>query len=85
MRAFKRESSIWGYEHPWNNLSFNTDIFVRLEQEHLEKKIRVLQQYRSQSKRGYMDERNVRALACTRGAQMDVPYAEAFELIREIY
>ena len=28
LRAFKKEASIWGYEHPWNNLSFSTDIFV---------------------------------------------------------
>jgi hypothetical protein len=32
-----------------------------------------------------MNEINIRALASTRGAQLDVPYAEAFELIRLIY
>jgi LmbE family N-acetylglucosaminyl deacetylase len=85
LRAFKKESSIWGYEHPWNNLSFTTDIFVRLDLAHVEKKLEALRKYKSQANRGYMDEERVRALICTRGAQLDVPYAEAFELIRQLY
>jgi len=85
LRAFKKEASIWGYEHPWNNLTFTTDIFVRLKPEHVEKKLRVLREYKSQVDRGYMDEERIRALICTRGAQLDVPYAEAFELVRQLY
>jgi LmbE family N-acetylglucosaminyl deacetylase len=85
LRAFKKDSSIWGYEHPWNNLTFTTDIFIRLEEKNLDKKIKALKEYRSQSNRTYMDEKNIRALACTRGAQLDIPFAEAFELIRLIY
>ena len=82
LRAFKMTSSIWGYEHPWNNLTFTTDIFVRLEQEHLDKKINALKQYKSQDFRVYFDERYIRALAYTRGVQASLAYAEAFELIR---
>ncbi len=85
IRAFKKEASIWGYEHPWNNLTFTTDIFVRLTQEHLEKKLKALKEYKSQTKRGYMDERNLLSLIYTRGAQLDLPYAEAFELARLLY
>jgi N-acetylglucosamine malate deacetylase 1 len=85
LRAFKKEASIWGYEHPWNNLTFNTDIFVKLEEKHLETKVRALRGYQSQTNRGYMEERNIRSLVCTRGSQLDVPYAEAFELIRLIF
>ena len=82
LRAFKKESSIWGYEHPWNNLSFKTDIFVRLDREHLKKKLDALKCYESQSNKGYFDSEYIRSLALTRGAQVDVPYAEAFELVR---
>ena len=85
LRAFKKESSIWGYEHPWNNLEFTTDIIVRLKQEHVENKLMVLKAYKSQVDKGYMDETRLRGLICTRGAQLDVAYAEAFELIRQIY
>jgi LmbE family N-acetylglucosaminyl deacetylase len=85
LRAFKKDSSIWGYEHPWNNLTFTTDIFISLNEEHLERKIRALREYLSQRIRSYMDERNIRSLAITRGAQLDLSYAEVFELIRLIY
>ena len=85
LRTFKKESSIWGYEHPWNNLTFTTDIFVKLNLEHVEAKLRVLKEYKSQADRGYMDEKRLRALICTRGAQLDVSYAEAFELVRQLY
>lgn len=85
LRAFKREASIWGYEHPWNNLNFTTDIFVKLSPEQVEKKLKALKEYKSQRYRGYMEERNLMSLVCTRGSQLDVQYAEAFELVRLIY
>ena len=82
LRAFKKTSSIWGYEHPWNNLTFTTDIFVRLEEKHIKKKIEAMKQYKSQDFRTYFDERYINALAYTRGAQVDYPFAETFELLR---
>jgi N-acetylglucosamine malate deacetylase 1 len=85
LRAFKKDSSIWGYEHPWNNLNFTTDIFVSLKPEYIEKKLQALKEYRSQRHRSYMDEKNLLSLVYVRGAQLDLPYAEAFELIRMIY
>lgn len=82
LRAFKKETSIWGYEHPWNNLTFTTDIFVRLKQEHMGKKIAALKQYESQNNRSYFDETYLRSLAYTRAVQVDLDCVEAFELIR---
>ena len=82
LRAFKKTSSIWGYEHPWNNLSFSTDVFVKLEEEHVQRKTDALGQYKSQDFRPYFDEKYIRALACTRGTQVDFTYAETFELVR---
>jgi len=84
IRAFKKEASIWGYEHPWNNLKFDTDIIVVLEKRHLEKKLSSLKKYNSQMGKSYMDKKNVLALNCVRGSQIDEAYAEAFELIRLI-
>jgi len=82
LRAFKKASSIWGYEHPWNNLTFTTDIFVKLEERHMKKKVEALAQYKSQDFRPYFVEKYIRALAYTRGVQIDFAYAEAFELVR---
>lgn len=82
LRAFKKNCSIWGYEHPWNNLKFTTDIFVKLEERHIQKKIAALKRYQSQDFRTYFDEEYVKALAYTRGTQVDFTYAEAFESLR---
>jgi len=82
LRAFKKNASIWGYEHPWNNLSFTTDIFVKLEERHIKKKIDAMKQYESQNFRSYFDEKYIKALAYMRGTQVDYPFAETFELIR---
>ena len=82
LRAFKKTSSIWGYEHPWNNLSFTTDVFVGLEDRHIEKKIEAMKQYNSQSFRSYFNENYIKSLAYARGTQVGYPYAEAFEMIR---
>jgi N-acetylglucosamine malate deacetylase 1 len=83
IRAFKH-ISILGYELPWNNLTFNTQSFVFLEEEHLNKKIEALKCYQSQSNRVYASESFIRSLAITRGTQIGAKYAEAFEAIRWI-
>jgi len=85
VRAFKKEASIWGYEHPWNNLGFTTDIFVKLDEKHVKKKIEALRCYKSQVDKSYFDERFIWSLACSRGVQVNWPYAEAFELVRMLF
>ena len=83
LRAFKNTSLI-GYELPWNNVSFNTRCFIKLDEEHLSKKIEALKAYKSQSQRTYLNETFIRSLAITRGVQISTKYAEAFEVIRWI-
>jgi LmbE family N-acetylglucosaminyl deacetylase len=80
-RMFKR-TTIFSYEIPWNNISFNTQSFVILDRTHLERKMQALRCYKSQAYREYMNDRFVESLAITRGVQINVPYAEAFEVVR---
>lgn len=80
-RAFKR-STLIGYEIPWNNLTFNTNSFVFLEERHLQKKIETLKCYKSQLNRYYASEDFIISLARTRGTQIGTKYAEVFEVIR---
>ena len=47
LRAFK-QVSIWGYELPWNHISFDTQAFIPLEQHHIDKKWKMMQAYDSQ-------------------------------------
>ena len=81
MRAFK-QVSLLGYEIPWNNITFHTQSFIKLEERHIIKKIEALKAYKSQQKRFYANEEFIRSLAITRGTQINIRYAEAFEVIR---
>lgn len=83
LRAFK-QTSILAYELPWNNISFNTQAFIRLDKHHVEKKVYALDAYNSQKKRSYLNSEFIYSLAKTRGVQINADYAEAFEVIRWI-
>jgi LmbE family N-acetylglucosaminyl deacetylase len=82
-RAFKF-SSLLSYELPWNNLSFNTSSFMKLDERYIQRKIDAVNEYKSQAHRPYANEEFVRALARTRGVQINTHYAECFEVIRWI-
>ncbi|MDB4534303.1 PIG-L family deacetylase [Vicingaceae bacterium] len=81
LRAYKN-SSILGYEMPWNNVTFNTRSFIVLDESNIKLKVDALKEYKSQLKRGYLNEDFVRSLAKVRGLQIGVKFAEAFEVIR---
>lgn len=83
MRAFK-ETSILAYELPWNNITFNTQAFVTLEERHVKKKVYALDAYNSQKKRSYLNEEFIYSWARTRGVQIKATFAETFEVIRWI-
>ena len=86
IRAFKSSSSIISYELPWNHLTFNTQMFIKLDEAQIGKKLEMLNHYKSQIKLGryYFSEDFIRGLAITRGAQINHKFAEALEVIRWI-
>jgi len=81
LRAFKG-TTILGYELIWNNLTFNTTSFVKLDKKYIQAKCDALKEYKSQGGRNYMSEEFIFALAKTRGVQIGTQYAESFEVIR---
>ncbi|MDB9753523.1 PIG-L family deacetylase [Oceanospirillaceae bacterium] len=81
LRAFKG-TTILGYELIWNNISFDTTSFVKLESKHIEAKFEALQCYGSQAGRDYMSRDFIFSLAKTRGVQIGAEYAESYEVIR---
>ncbi|HRH91229.1 MAG TPA: PIG-L family deacetylase, partial [Agitococcus sp.] len=81
LRAFKG-TTILGYELIWNNLSFDTTCFVKLEERHLHAKCSALLEYKSQSGRDYISKDFIFSLAHVRGVQIGAKYAESFEVIR---
>jgi LmbE family N-acetylglucosaminyl deacetylase len=80
-RAFK-DSTMLGYEIPWNNRTFDTECFVILDEDQVRAKVAALMCYKSQMGRFYANEDFIRSLAVTRGTQIGVRYAEAFEVVR---
>lgn len=81
LRAFKN-TNILGYELIWNNLTFNTQCFVKLDERHVKSKIRSLKAYRSQGARDYLSDDFIYSLAKARGVQAGCAFAEAFEVVR---
>ncbi len=86
VRAFKSFASIISYELPWNHLTFNVQMLIRLERKHVEKKFGLLKHYKSQftKERNYFSKEFIFGLAASRGVQANSKYAEAFEIIRWI-
>jgi len=83
LRAFKT-CTILGYELIWNNLTFNTTSFIKLEEKHIQCKCNALKEYKSQEGRPYMSEDFIYSLAKTRGVQIGTKYAESYEVVRWI-
>lgn len=81
LRAF-RTHTILGFELPWDNITFDTQAFVSLQEHHIAKKLEALMAYTSQSHRDYLGEEYIRGIAHTRGTQIKAKYAECFEVIR---
>jgi LmbE family N-acetylglucosaminyl deacetylase len=83
LRAFKN-SSILGYELPWNHPQFSSPFYIKLSSGDIDKKWEALKEYRSQAHRNYMQEDFIRSLAKVRGVQANTEYAEAFEVYKLI-
>jgi LmbE family N-acetylglucosaminyl deacetylase len=81
VRAFKN-NTILSYELLWNIISFNNTCFIQLTSEHVEKKIKAIQEYKSQTFRGYSDPDFIKAQVKVRGVQAGMEYAEVFEVVR---
>jgi len=82
-RAFKTKTLL-AYELPWNNIEFNSNCLVKIDEANLRDKVSSLLCYKSQQKRPYMSEEFVRSLARVRGATIGTTYAEAFTLLRAV-
>lgn len=83
IRAFK-QTTIFAYEIPWNNINFSTQAFIKLDETHMKTKLEALKKYESQMARPYANEEFIRGLAKARGVSSGGEYAEAFEVVRLI-
>lgn len=83
LRAFK-DITVWGYELPWNHITFSAQAFITLTEQQLETKWEALKAYQSQIEKGrnYFTREFIEGLARVRGVQVKAEYAEAFEVVR---
>ena len=83
LRAFK-DVTVFGYELPWNHVSFHAQCFAEISAEDRALKSRALQEYQSQVEleRPYFTATFLESLARVRGTQARVPLAEAYEVTR---
>jgi len=79
-RAFNYVNML-AYELPWNTRKFNPNYFVSLTMEMLDKKVEMIEAYKSQRGRHYSNADFIYSLARVRGVQCSQNYAEAFEVI----
>ena len=83
MRAFKKKT-LFAYEVPWNNFTFNNQIYIKLTQRHIEKKIEAVSCYESQKDREYVSRDFIYGQARVHGVQIGQEFAEIFEAVRYI-
>ena len=83
MRAFKKKT-ILQYEVPWNNFTFDNQLFMVVEECDVQKKIEAVKCYASQVNRNYTSDQFIRGLLVTHGVQIGAKYAEVFEIPRMI-
>ena len=82
-RAFKA-CKLLSYEIAWNHLEFHNQVYIKLEDRHIDRKLNALSCYKTQSFRSYSGGEYVKSQAICRGAQVACKYAEVFELVRAV-
>lgn len=85
LRAFKN-TTLLGYELPWNHITFSAQAFIKLSSEDIDSKWSCLEEYKTQLElgRSYFTKEFIYGLAKVRGTQTNSDYAEAFEVFRVI-
>lgn len=84
-RAFRRVTLL-GYELPWNHVNLANPLYVRLPDDHMNKKWAAISCYQSQVKmnRAYFNKDFIYGWARVRGVQAGSEYAEAFQVVHGV-
>lgn len=84
IRAFKH-TSCYGYDLPWDTDTFKTMCFFVLNSTQLALKIKSVNSFKSKNNNIYSKKEFLKGLARVRGKQINVEFAEAFEVIRYVF
>ena len=83
LRAFKH-ITCYGYDLPWDAINFETSCFFKVEETHINQKIKALQFMNQSSTNKYANDSFIGGLARVRGTQINTDFAEAFEVLRTV-
>ena len=83
VRVFKN-STMLGYELPWNSIKMNMDVFITIDKKDVAMKQEAINAFKSQFSRAFFENDILSSLALVRGKQINRQYAECFELIRMV-
>ena len=84
LRAFIN-STVLGYSHRRNDDPFIPNMCVELSEQQLQKKIQVINCYKSQAHRNYTQEKQVTANAVVAGMKHGFSAAETFCIMRHVW
>jgi hypothetical protein len=68
------------FDNPWKRFKFNPNVFINIGKEGLEFKNKLINCYKSRGDKKYCNAELINAWARTRGGQVNLIFAEAFEL-----
>lgn len=80
-RAFKRVTLL-GYEMPWNDFCFDSQLFIGVTREQLARKRAAIECYKTQQGRPYSDPAFLEGQLRVHGVQAGCDLAEVFEVMR---
>ena len=77
-----RHITILGYAETKSNPYFTPRVFIELTEEEIEEKLKLISFFKSQTSKFYLSPKAIRATARVHGLQVNVEYADAFDVCR---
>ena len=77
-----RHITILGYAETKSNPYFTPRVFIELTEEEMEEKLKLISFFKSQTSKFYLSPEAIRATARVYGLQVNVEYADAFDVCR---
>jgi LmbE family N-acetylglucosaminyl deacetylase len=85
LRAFKTSSDVITYAHSHNQIESLHNYFVVVNNSHVGRKLRALEQYHSQAGRAYFNTELLLGVMRYYGTKCNSEYAEAFRIMKSSY
>jgi LmbE family N-acetylglucosaminyl deacetylase len=82
--VFRDSATLLAYEVVRSTVDFSPNFYISLSSENMKRKLGALRCYKTQYRRSYFRPSIFKALARLRGSQVNVEFAEAFEIVRMV-